>query len=232
MGIIFFIVFSYFEGVKGAFEAYAVWTKTGGKEHTQSGMWAYLKWGMAIEGPILILSALGTVIAFIKVRHRFALFAGLWAFGLFAAYTIIPYKTPWLALSFLLPMCIAAGYAINELASKDLSGKFIAGLLALVGTGVLAFQTYQLNFVRYDDQDLPYVYAHTTRQFLDLVADIERYADKSGKGRDTAISIVSPDYWPMVWYLNDYPKAVFHGAIPGADAADIIVAKESSRRKK
>ena len=78
--------------------------------------WAYLKWGMEIEAPIFILSAIGIAIAFIKARHRFAMFAGLWAFGLLAAYSIIPYKTPWLALSFLLPMCLAAGYGINEIA--------------------------------------------------------------------------------------------------------------------
>jgi hypothetical protein len=102
LGVLFFSsFFTYPEGVKAAFEAYALWTKTGSKDHTQNGMWAYFEWGFQSEAPIFVLSAIGTLLAFMKARHRFAMFAGLWAFGLLAAYTLIPYKTPWLALSFL-----------------------------------------------------------------------------------------------------------------------------------
>jgi len=224
--------FSHSEGVKGAIEAYTIWTKTSNKDHTQNGIWGYLTWGMKIEAPIMILSVLGTVIAFIKARHRFAMFAGLWAFGLFAAYTIIPYKTPWLALSFLLPMCIAAGYGINELAaSTNLMSKIAAGLLAVLASAVLAFQTYELNFVRYDDEDRVYVYAHTKREFLDLIKEIERYANKSGKGNNAAVEIVTPDYWPMVWYLREYPKAIFQAKLVDTDTAEMIVAKKGDQDK-
>lgn len=222
--------FSYPEGVQKAFEAYAIWTKTGSKDHTQSGWFGYLWWAWEVEAPILILSAIGTFIAFIKARHRFAMFSGLWAFGLFAAYSIIPYKTPWLMLSFLLPMCIAAGYAINELAaSKHAPAKAAAAALAIAACAVLGYQTYQHNFVRYDDEDMPYVYAHTSREFHAMTAEIERYAEKSGKGKDAAVQIVSPDYWPMVWYMRDYPKAIFHARLADADGAEMIVAKKSEQ---
>ena len=64
--VLFFSSFlTYPEGVRKAFEAYSIWTKTGSKDHTQNGTWAYLKWGMEIEAPIMILSAVGTVIAFL-----------------------------------------------------------------------------------------------------------------------------------------------------------------------
>ena len=218
--------FTYPEGVQKAAEAYTIWSKTGSKDHTQNGFWGYLKWMWRIEAPILILSAIGTLIALMKGRHRFAIFAGFWAFGLFAAYSLIPYKTPWLLLSFLLPMCIAAGYAINELfASENIISKFTAGTLAAVAACVLAYQSYDINFVRYDDNDKPYIYAHTRREFLDMISEIERYANKSGKGKDAALQVVSPDYWPMVWYMNDYPKAIFHSAITDAAGAELIVAK-------
>src|SRR5205807_8907454 len=115
--------------------------------------------------------------ALTKARHRFAIFTAFWAFGLFAAYTIIPYKTPWLALSFLLPMCIIAGYGIGELASsKNLAAKLAAVILAVGGSSILAYQSYELNFVRYDDEEMGYVYAHTKRGFLDLIKQIEYYA--------------------------------------------------------
>ncbi len=231
VGALFFSsFFTYPEGLKGAFEAYAIWTKTGKIDHTQNGNWAYVRWGMFIESPILLLSALGLLISLYKARHRFAMFAALWAFGLFAAYTLIPYKTPWLALSFLLPMCIAAGYAVNELlASTNIGAKVLGGVLAITATCILAFQTYDLNFVRYDSDAMPYVYAHTKRGFLDLIKQIEHYADKSRLGKEAKIEIVSPDYWSMPWYMNDYPNAVFDGKLVDATTAEMIVAKKEEQ---
>ncbi|HEY8561079.1 MAG TPA: glycosyltransferase family 39 protein [Pyrinomonadaceae bacterium] len=231
VGALFFSsFFTYPEGLKGAFEAYAIWTKTGKTDHTQNGTWAYLRWGMVIESPILVLAALGTLIAFFKARHRFAMFAGLWAFGLFAAYTLIPYKTPWLALSFLLPMCIVAGYAVNELlASRRIAEKAAGAVLAVAGAVILAYQTYDINFVRYDDDRMPYIYAHTKRGFLDLIRQIEYYADKSGRGKQAKIEIVSPDYWPLPWYMNDYPNAIFQGKPVDANGAEMIVAKKDEQ---
>ncbi len=234
LSVLFFSsFFTYPEGVQKAFDAYTVWTKTGSKDHTQNGFWGYLKWGKRIEAPIFLLSAAGTIIALLKARHRFAIFAGFWAFGLFAAYSIIPYKTPWLALSFLLPMCIVGGYAINELlASENIKLKISGAVFAVAAVCVLAYQTYDLNFVRYDDNDLPYVYAHTRREFLDMITEIDRYAEKSGKGKDAAVQIVSPDYWPMVWYVKDYPKAVFHGSIADSANSEMIVAKKTDQDDK
>ncbi len=223
--------FTYAEGVNGFFEAYKIWLKTGSKDHTQNGIWAYVEWGMQSDAPIMLLSLVGTVIALVKGRNRFAMFAALWAVGLFLAYTIIPYKTPWLALSFLLPMCIAAGYAVGELLESKVNAFRGLGLLAAVASVVmLTYQTYVLNFVRYDDEDAPMVYAHTQREFLDMVRDIEHFAEISGKGKEAAIDIVSPDYWPLVWYLRDYPKAVFHGRIADTNPPpEMIVAKKGEQ---
>jgi predicted membrane-bound mannosyltransferase len=222
--------FTYADGINKAFEAYNIWTRTGGKEHTQNGNFAYLKWGMKVESPILILSALGALISLLKAKHRLAMFTAFWAFGLFAAYTIIPYKTPWLALSFLLPMCIIAGYGINELIrSKELNLRVAGMVLAVMGTAVLAYQSYELNFVRYDDEEMAYVYAHTRRGFLDLIKKINYYADKSGKGSDATIEIVSPDYWPMTWYVNKYSHANFHGSPVDASTSEMIVAKKDAQ---
>ncbi len=223
--------FTYADGVKGFFEAYEIWTKTGSKDHTQNGIWAYVEWGLESDGPIMIVSLVGTVIAVMKGRNRFAMFAGLWAVGLFLAYTIIPYKTPWLALSFLLPMCIAAGYAVGEIfESKNNLLKGIGLALGAGSLAVLAYMTYDLNFVRYDDEDAPMVYAHTSREFLDMIRDIERFAESSGKGKDASIDVVSPDYWPMVWYMRDYPKAVFHGRLTDSKPLpEMIVAKKGEQ---
>jgi len=229
--------FTYMGGVKGAFEAYALWTKTGSKDHTQNGLWAYFKWGLIdekgnlmLEAPIFVLSALGAIIALIRPRHKFALFIAFWAFGMLAAYTLIPYKTPWLALSFLMPMCLIAGFGINELFNaRAVALKIAAIVLTAASAGFLAYKMYELNFVRYDDNDMPYVYAHTKRGFLDLISKVSEYANKSGVGSDATIQIVSPDYWPMVWYLKDYPHANFYGHFVDADRAEMIITKRADQ---
>ena len=224
--------FTYAEGISKAFEAYAIWTKTGNKDHTQNGLFGYLKWGMKIEAPILVIGALGILISLFRGKHRLAMFTGLWALGLFLAYTIIPYKTPWLALSYLLPLCIIAGYAIGELLSeKDIRLKAAGAALAICGVSLLAYQTYQLNFVRYDDDEMPYVYAHTRRGFLDLIREIERYAEKSGRGTAATVEVVSPDYWPMTWYLLDFGRANFHGNLVPATTAEMIVTRKNDQDK-
>ena len=222
--------FTYAEGVVGAFKAYAFWTKTGTGDHTQNGLTAYAKWLLKLESPIMFLSAVGTLIAFVKARHRFAMFAGLWALGLFLAYTIIPYKTPWLALSFILPMCVVAGYGVNEmLKARDSALKGIGALLAAMSIGILGYQTWDLNFKRYDDDSMPYVYAHTRRGFLDLMRQIEYYAEKSGRSREATVEIVSPDYWPMPWYTRQFSAANYHGRIVPANTAEMIVAKKGEQ---
>lgn len=228
VSVLFFSSFFTFpDGIGRAFEAYKIWTKTGTRDHSDNSFYTYLKWAWEIEAPIVILSAVGTLIAFVKARHRFAMFVGMWTFGLFLAYSLIPYKTPWLALSFLLPACIVGGYAINEIAKlKDPAGGVTAGLLALAAFGILGYKTYDLNFVRYDDDSLPYVYAHTRRGFLDMVGEIDRYAETSQKGNDLRIDIVSPDYWPLVWYLKDYKGAGFSGRLVENPTAEMIVAKK------
>jgi len=233
--------FTYGEGVWKAFEAYTFWTKTGTKDHTQSGFWAYVKWSFgypqndsmirtAVESVVIVFSVIGTLIAFFKGRHRVAMFIGLWALGLFIAYSLIPYKTPWLALSFLLPMCLVGGYGINELvSSKNKLSRSAGAILGIAGGLLIAYQSYYLNFINYDNNDRTYVYAHTKREFLAMMARIDYYAAKSGKGKDIGIDILSPDYWPMVWYTNDYPKAVYHARIIDQPNAELLITKKTDQ---
>lgn len=239
--VLFFSSFFTFpEGVMRAFEAYAIWTKTGTKDHTQSGFWGYLSWLVGyerwnqsgsilkngVEVSILILSIIGIGIAFLKNRHRVAVFTALWAAGLFLAYSLIPYKTPWLGLSFLLPMCIVGGYGLNEMIrSANLPARAAGIVLGAACFALMAYQSYDLNFVNYDNNDRTYVYAHTKREFLALMAKIDHYAEKSGKGGEIAVDVASPDYWPMVWYTNDYPKVVYHGRLPENPNAELIISK-------
>jgi uncharacterized protein (TIGR03663 family) len=204
--------FSYWHGVSGALESVQVWVKTGTKEHTHP-FYAYLIWLWQEESPLLILGTIGACLALIRRRNRFAVFAGAWAFGILLAYSIIPYKTPWLMINFTVPLAIVGGYAINEIYDflKSLKLHFIAVALAAAALVVLSIQTVSLNFYHYDDDKYPYVYAHTRREFLTMIEDIEKLSKRAGTGQQTSIAITSPEYWPLPWYLRDYEHAGFFG---------------------
>jgi uncharacterized protein (TIGR03663 family) len=204
--------FTYWEGVRGALESLRVWAKTGTKEHTHQ-LYTYLQWLMQEESPLLLLGAMGAMIALIRRRNRFAVFAAAWAFGILAAYSLIPYKTPWLTINITVPLAIISGYAVNEIYNLEdgLRSRIAALTLAAVSLLLCGTQSIKLNFYHYDDDQYPYVYAHTYREFLPLVNKIDELAKRAGTGAQTGITITAPEYWPLPWYLRDYEHAGFYG---------------------
>jgi len=206
---VFVVLYSSFfqnpQGVRDALRSLTLWTKTGITQ-AYHPWYLYLKFLALEEWPTLALSIVGFGVTVRRARTGLGLFAGIWAFGLLAAYTLIPYKTPWLLLNFSVPMAIVAG------CSAALWDKVRgAGLLLIVVLTASLVQTVNLNFRRYDDEREPYVYVHTTRQIFDLMDLIHRVAVSSGAGNQLEISITSPEYWPLPWYLRDYTKVGYWG---------------------
>ncbi len=221
--------FTYREGIGGALKTFDLWknrTTEHGKPFT-----TYIKWLLQEEAPILILGTIGAACSLLKpVRQRFAVFAGAWAFGMLLAYSIITYKTPWLVLSFLVPLAICGGYAVNHAdlwAERVKETRLPALALACAALAVLMYQTVQLNFYHYDDEAYPYVYVHTRRETLQLVAALDRLAALAGTDKQTTIAIASLDYWPLPWYLRDYKRVGFHGRI-GSYTDEIVIGKEGT----
>lgn len=220
--------FKHWAGVKGALDSLQFWATTSTNDHTQAGFYGYFTWLMQEEAPLLMLGAIGALVAIIRRRNRFAIFAGAWAFGILIAYSLIPYKTPWLMLNFIVPLGIIGGYGINEIFSY---GKYMVLRIAAVAVAVIALtimtsQSVILNFKRYDDEKYPYVYAHTTREFLFLVQKVEELANRTGTAKQTGITITSPDYWPLPWYLRDYDHAGFVGRL-APTSEPIVIGKDT-----
>ena len=222
---------SFFTNTKGIYdslETFKVWTKTGTEAHVHPPF-TYLDWLRLQEGPLLILGALGAVFVVLKPKNSLALFSALWAFGLIAAYSLIPYKTPWLLLNFIVPLALVAGYAVQVIFEFDRGQLRMTGVVLLLSVLVATYQTIDLNFVNYDNNDnsYVYVYAHTTRGTLDLVKEIDRVA-KEENGGLTGISIVSPDYWPLPWYLRNFSRVGYYGRL-AQTTEPIIIANENQK---
>lgn len=309
-------LFTNWQGVSDSFKAFVVWKQTGMSEFHGKPLSTYVQWLWQEEAPILILAAIGSCVAlFERRKNRFAIFAGAWGFGLLAAYTLISYKTPWLMLSFVVPMALAGGYAVQVLSRMEWkrllplllafavgsyllepqrdrltdvylsltrtdyhSAKgyddvlllllgYVSVLLLVLGCVILlaafvlavrwaagggaarwrrslvvvgaalaicAYQTVVLNFHKYDDDQYIYVYSHTRRQLFDMLKEIERLAEASGRGKETGITVTSPEYWPLPWYLRDYKGVGYTSSVAASyDPATtpIVVGRESADAK-
>jgi uncharacterized protein (TIGR03663 family) len=124
-------------------------------------------------------------------------------------YSLISYKTPWCALSFLMGLILLAGVGTAAI-FRWLPGwpaKTVATLVLAAGGGQLGWQAYQLNFSpRFlADPKNPYIYSHTPTTLPRLLAGLDRLADRVPEGHDLWIQIVAAEnYWPIPWYLRRF----------------------------
>jgi uncharacterized protein (TIGR03663 family) len=220
---------NYPKGVSDAMKTLNLWRqRTHEHEHP---WWQYIYWLLWEEGALMVLGSLGALIA-LRADNRLALFLGLWSFGLLAAYSLVGYKTPWISLNFIVPLALTAGYALEDFYQKlrEVQRPAIFFLVLVLIAGLCGYQLYQLNFVHYDDDQLPYVYAHTKRQMLTMVDQIEQIGQKNGTGTDTGVAIVSPDYWPLPWYFRNYKKVGYYSSIVPTNEP-IIIGSESQEEQ-
>jgi len=214
---------NYPKGIYDAISTFNFWSKTGKEAHVHSAI-TYVSWLSKQELPLLLLGSFGGLLVVLKPKNALALFAGLWAFGLIAAYTLIPYKTPWLILNFIVPLALIAGYAIEWLYDLDRSKLGIP--LAVLGLAACfsAYKAINLNFINYDNDNnsYVYVYAHTTRGLLKMVNEIDKIARETGEGTQIGISILSPDYWPLPWYFRNYTRVGYFGQMAPSTETLII----------
>ena len=243
---------NYPKGVADAFRTLNLWRQ---RTHEHEHAWyQYAYWLLIEEGAVMLLAGLGALIALWRADNRLGVFLALWAWGLLTAYSIAgmsvsrllsdilhghiteqTYKTPWICLNFIIPLALTSGYLLNvayeKLRSLDQPWVFIP--IALLVASWCSYQLYQLNFIHYDDDVLPYVYAHTKRQMLPLVDQVERISQKNGTGEDTGIALVSPDYWPLPWYFRDFKKVGYYTQIVPTNEPIIIgsMAQEEDLKK-
>jgi uncharacterized protein (TIGR03663 family) len=200
--------------------------RAGGEGH-QKPSWYYVQLlaGGWSGGVILTLACIG----FFQIMRRrdrsaYGLLA-LYAVFLGALYSLIPYKTPWLALNLWLPITLFAGLAIESLwrilAAYPVPPIVLRTWCILVGALVamlIAHDTRQLVFLYPADETNPYAYAHTSENLLGLPAEIERLARQNAV-TVPRIAVIASDPWPLPWYLRHFPEVGFWQ--PGQQPGDV-----------
>ena len=214
-------------GVLDAFRTFAFWTKTATRDHANAWNQHFL-WIAEADPVLLWMGLAGAALALVLRRSFLGVLSAVWTALIFIAYMIPSYKTPWLGLNMLLPLAISAGYLVFEISRVSflegaLSLRTLALLVALGGCGRSAAMSYELETKRYDDENHPYLYAHTQRSFLDFVKLVEERALATGKGKEATIAVFAPENWPLPWYLRDYKNAGYWGEYKSEIDADLFV---------
>jgi len=213
-------------GILDAFRTFAFWTKTAVRDH-ENPWYQHLAWLREADPVLIYLGFAGILLALALRRSFIGVMASVWALLIFAAYAVVKYKTPWLGLNLLLPLAITSGYLISEIAGVRflqgrLSMKPVAILLTLFAAGYSATQSWDLETKNYDEEEHPYIYAHTQRSFIPLVRLIYERAAKLS-GTETGIAIFAPENWPLAWYLRDYKNAGYWGEFKSDVDVDMYV---------
>lgn len=214
--------------------------RAGGEGH-QKPFWYYFKlladgWS---GGAMLILAGLGI---WAVVRQCLGkpnpnpagprLFLLAYGLVMLLVYCLIPYKTPWLALNFWLPLALLAGMAV-EWAWLGLPQFQIrtAVLLLLAGLGFLLARDTRLRvFSAPADENNPYAYAHTVEDLLGLPPRLEQLV-KQEKLTDPRIAVVAADPWPLPWYLRKYSQVGYWQPGQATGRADFFITTPEASEK-
>ena len=160
------------------------------------------------------------------VDPELAVLLAVYTLCLTAAFALIPYKTPWNLLGFLHGFILMAGIGASVLFHHLPRGgaRGVAALLLLAGGGQLAAQAARANFRFCADVRNPYVYAHALPDVVRLARRISQLAALHGDGTAMRIHCITPEYWPLPYYLRKLSRIGYWNEIPAAPDAPVIVA--------
>lgn len=157
----------------------------------------------------------------------FARFVGFFTLACAVAYSLIPYKTPWCLLNFLLPMILLAGHGAAALWNRASRGAVRRGFGVLLAAAFLhlVWQAWRAAFPLASDRANPYVYAQTVPNAVELANRVKAIASVSPDGAQTEVRVIAPesDYWPLPWYLRQLRNVWWLDQLPEGRLAPVMI---------
>jgi len=231
--LFFTTLFSNPVGLVDSVRAYLPWAEKGvegGTGHEKP--WTYFpELLQAFEATAVLCALGGGVLAFrrrepVDEMTRFGRFCAVWAASQVVAYSLIPYKTPWLILNMIVPAALTAGVLFREAAARHLPLPARGALVSVLvlGLGWSAWRAADVSFRRYDDGSLGLVYADTNRQIWDLLAFVRAAARRAPHPADVSLAAFFTGRWPLPWYLRDLRHSQWDQKVEKLPTEDIVLA--------
>ena len=182
------------------------------------------------EGWALLLGLFGLWVSFKHGKrgesgYSFHTFLAVYVLLTTASYSLIGYKTPWLALNILAGWMLLAGvgwaFAFEKLSAPWM--RFAWGALLILFLGQSLYQSHLLAFRYSTHSRNPYAYSHTSPDLLQLVDRIETLAGYHPDGLGMRIDIMANEYWPLPWYLRNFSAVGYWETPPPQSNAPIRI---------
>ena len=166
-------------------------------------------------------------------------FLAFYTLGVIFIYSLIPYKTPWCVLTFVHGAILLAGVGAVTLVRwmPHILLSFPVVLLLLAGTAHLGWQSYRLNFdprlVAAPSPLNPYTYSQPrlgVHRFMQRVHDLAKTSPHK-QSLPITLAIPGHDYWPLPWYLRQFPNWHPTDTLTGLDTSQppavIVTARQA-----
>lgn len=225
---VFAIVFFYsgtflnWSGVAGLWETYAAWAKTGveanGHAKTDYDLaphvnYYWLALMARYEWPALL--GVAACVRLLWPAPAMLRYLAILGAGTLVAYSIIPYKTPWLLLVMLWPFFFTFGAVVTEF------GRYaVVTMLAAAAITASFMRTVQINFRDYANKDEPYVYVQTFPEIRRLTGPLLERARRDPSAYDLRGQLLLESYYPLPWMLGDFHNVGYYKDESWPDALD------------
>lgn len=157
--------------------------------------------------PVMILALMGFISSFQRQEgRRIIRFIAYAALGHFAIYSVIAYKTPWLACLPWAHVCLLAGFGVAGFSSRR---SWMKAALCLLVTFTLGTQFHQSRKAagRFaSDERNPFAYVPTRNEMETLEPWLGQLREVAPGGALEPIGVIGSDYWPLPWYLRTFGK--------------------------
>lgn len=186
------------------------------------------------EGLIVGLAVIGIVAALLPAAKGtddetvyLCRFLAFYAILLAAAYAVIPYKTPWCLINFLQPMTLLAGIGVAALFrwARFWPVRALVAVVLAVLAWHLGWEAWRATYVLHSDPRNPYVYAHPVAGMRRIVRRAHELAAVHPAGKNMVIKVIAPgaDYWPLPFYLREFPNVGYWDRVPDNPDADMVI---------
>lgn len=200
-------------GIAGLVTTFAPWAHTAQAAEGHNKPFAYWWLVLARNEPWALagLVASGRYICGRSAWGQPMRLLALYAVGVFVAYSLIPYKTPWCVISIIWPFLFLAAAAVTEL--SRLAGRGGLGVSLLAGATLTAWSgrlAWDLNFRRPTDETENYVYVHTYDSVNRITGPLSALAAENPAYREMTGVVLCDSVHPLPWLLGDFRRVGYY----------------------
>ncbi|OGI20707.1 MAG: hypothetical protein A3B68_09215 [Candidatus Melainabacteria bacterium RIFCSPHIGHO2_02_FULL_34_12] len=209
--IIFFYsgTFHNMSGLHGLIETYQAYFKSGVKG---SGHDKPFQYWVILFTRYEYIASLGVIscLKYLKPSNKWIRYISIYGVGVFLAYSIIPYKTPWCIVNLLWPFFFVFGDISNQfLKSKwKLETKIVISILLLI----TAFITSRLRFFNHSNPKESYVYVQTLEEIKKITDPVLKIAQKNSANYEITGNVLRSDEWPLPWIWGEFTMVGYYGS--------------------